>query len=184
LRALPLVLTLLRIPLAALVWVKPGCAPCTLTLMVIAGVSDVLDGALARWVRRREGREGERDAGAWLDPLCDKIFVVSALLSVFVSLRPPVWMVLLIAARELAQVPLVAFLRFRGVVRTFDFRAALIGKLATVLQFGAVAAILFRHPSQAPLAVAAGVLGLASSLYYFLRAARTSPGSPPLPPGD
>lgn len=141
--------------------------------MALAGISDVLDGALARRARRREGREHERDAGAWLDPLCDKIFVVSALLAVAAEFRPPLWTLPLVAAREIAQVPLLGYLRLRGVVRAFDFRAAVVGKLATVLQFAAVAAILFRHPSAPPLAVAAGIAGLASALYYFVRAAKT-----------
>jgi phosphatidylglycerophosphate synthase len=141
--------------------------------MALAGLTDVLDGALARRGRRKAGRERERDAGAWLDPLCDKIFVVSALLAVAVAFRPPLWLLPLVAARELAQVPLLGYLRLRGVVRAFDFRAAVVGKLGTVLQFAAVAAILFRHPSQVPLAVAAGAAGLASAVYYFVRAART-----------
>ena len=176
LRILAALLTLVRIPLAGLVWVRPDCAPCTLTLMAIAGISDVLDGAVARLARRREGREHERDAGAWLDPLCDKIFVVSVLLAVGTALRPPLWILPAVAAREIAQVPLLGYLRLRGVHRAFDFRAAVVGKLATVLQFAAVAAILFRHPSQAPLAVAAGAVGLASALYYFARAAKTPGG--------
>lgn len=140
-----------------------------LSLMALAGLTDVLDGWLARRLRRKEGREGERDAGAWLDPFCDKIFVLSALAAVASAVRPPLWILVLIAARELAQVPLLGLLRLRGVLRSYDFRAAFVGKLATVLQFAAVAALLLRHPSQTALAVAAGVVGLAAAVFYAVR---------------
>jgi phosphatidylglycerophosphate synthase len=172
--ALPTLLTLSRIPLAALVWLRPADPAWVLGLMLAAGITDVLDGWLARRLRRRQGREGERDIGAWLDPLTDKVFVVSALAAVGWALRPPLWIFPLIAARELAQIPLVLFLRSRRLVRRFDFRANVIGKLATVLQFAVVAALLLRHPARDALAVAAGAVGLAAAAYYGLRAVRTS----------
>jgi cardiolipin synthase len=142
--------------------------------MVLAGVTDVLDGWLARRLRRRQGREGERDIGAWLDPLTDKVFVVSTLAAVAWALRPPLWILPLVAARELAQVPLFFFLRLRGLERRYDFRASFVGKLATVLQFAVVAALLLRHPSRDALAAAAGAAGLAAAAYYGLRAVRTA----------
>lgn len=167
---LALVLTLVRIPLGAAVWLAPGSAAWVLGLMALAGLTDVLDGWFARRWKRRAGRPDLRDAGAWLDPLCDKVFLISALAAVAWAARPPFWTLPLIGARELLQIPLYAWLKRRGILRRFDFRAAAVGKLVTVLQFAAVGALLLRHPAALPLAGAAGVLGIAAALYYARRA--------------
>jgi cardiolipin synthase len=172
---LPLVLTLVRIPMAALVWLAPGSPAYVLSLMALAGVTDMLDGWLARRYKHHAGTPDLRDAGAWLDPLCDKVFIVSALAAVVWTARPPLWTLPLIASREILQVPMLGYLRMKGVLRRYDFRASAVGKLATVAQFAAVAAILLRHPSALPLAWAAGLVGVAAAVYYFRRAARLSP---------
>ncbi len=169
---IPLLLTLSRIPLAGLVWLAPGSPGYVLGLMGAAGLTDVLDGFLARRYKRRAGTPDLRDAGAWLDPLCDKVFIVSALAAVAWAARPPLWTLPLIAARELLQIPMFAWLKGRGILRRFDFRAAAVGKLVTVIQFAAVGAILLRHPAALPLAWAAGVVGIAAVAYYARRAAK------------
>jgi cardiolipin synthase (CMP-forming) len=171
----PLFLTVIRIPMAALVWLAPGSPAYVLSLMAVAGVTDMLDGWLARRYKHHAGTPDLRDAGAWLDPLCDKVFIVSALAAVVWAARPPLWTLPLIASREILQAPLLGYLRLKGVLRRYDFRASAVGKLATIAQFAAVAAILLRHPSALPLAWAAGVVGVAASVYYFARAARLSP---------
>jgi phosphatidylglycerophosphate synthase len=171
---LALALTLVRLPLAALLWVRPGDPAWTLTLMVLAGVSDVLDGRAARAHRARRGKTADaHDPGAWLDPACDKVFLASAAGAVVWAVQPPLWILPVLGAREILQIPLLAALRLRGSLRRFDFRAAPAGKLATALQFAAVVALLCRHPLALPLAVAAGVVGAASVAVYAARARRT-----------
>ena len=161
--------------MAALVWLDPGSPGYVLSLMALAGVTDMLDGWLARRYKHHAGTPDLRDAGAWLDPLCDKVFIVSALAAVVWTARPPLWTLPLIASREILQVPMLGYLRMKGVLRRYDFRASAVGKLATIAQFAAVAAILLRHPSALPLAWAAGLVGVAAAVYYFRRAARLSP---------
>lgn len=156
----PNALTLSRLVLAGLVWLAVSEPGVLLGLMITAAVTDVLDG----WLARRLGREG--GAGAWLDPLCDKVFVLSALAAVWVARRPPAWLLPVIGAREILQV--LAWAALRGRVR-FDFRAARIGKAATVLQFAAVGTILLGLPGVAPWSLAAGVAGTAAAVYYVLR---------------
>jgi cardiolipin synthase len=163
---LPLALTLSRIPMAALLWIAPGNPAWTLGLMLAAGASDGLDGFLAR----RLGAAGR--SGAWLDPLCDKVFVLSALAAIAWAVRPPAWALAALAARELLQVPMGFWFGARGVHRDFDFRASLLGKLATVVQFAALGTLLFRRPEALPLCLAAGLAGSAAVLQYALRAVR------------
>lgn len=171
---IPLFLTLIRIPMAGLLWLAPGDPAYVLSLMALAGATDMLDGFLARRFKHHAGTPDLRDAGAWLDPLCDKVFIVSALAAVVWAARPPLWTLPLIASRELLQVPMLGYLRLKGVLRRYDFRASIVGKLGTVAQFAAVAAILLRHPAALPLAWAAGAVGAAAAIYYFRRAYRLS----------
>lgn len=180
---LPNALTLSRIPLAGALWIDPGSKFVLLAITVAAAVTDILDGRIARAERRRAARRGECSnrvaaqggIGSWLDPLCDKTFLVSMLAAVYVTERPPLWMLVAIGAREIIVVPLAAAYRLWPAVRKrlhFDFRASSAGKLGTVTQFAAVGAILLASPTAPALALAAGVVGVVAALTYLRSAAR------------
>ena len=180
---LPNLLTLSRLPLAALVWVAPGEPRLVIPVMVAAAITDVLDGRFARAIRGYRERHGrpvgnlaEAGAiGAWLDPLCDKTFVLSVVAAVFVATSPPLWVVGLIGAREIVVVPLAVGYRAVPGLRQrmrFDFRAGPLGKLATVTQFVAVGALLLAPAWSRELAWAAGVSGALAALVYLRRALR------------
>jgi phosphatidylglycerophosphate synthase len=167
---LPNLLTLSRIPLAALVWLRPLDPVFVLGIMALAGITDILDGWIER--RRHPGRTVE-SAGAWLDPLCDKVFIVSVLIAVTVAHDLPLWIVPLIALREILQTMIVTA---RQVIPDLKhrlrprFRANVLGKLTTLAQFATIAAILLSKPGQVPLAVATALLGLVSTIVYVRRA--------------
>lgn len=178
--SLPNVLTLVRIPLAALLWIVPGNAVYLFSLGAIAAVTDMLDGRVARaWRARRLARgqatEGLGDAqavGAWLDPLCDKIFVMSAVGSVYVGWHPPVAVLALICARELILVPLMLLYEILGRHRQhqqLDFRAGPAGKLTTVAQFASIAAVMLMPSMIWPLAALACLAGLVTVVVYTRR---------------
>ncbi len=168
---LPNLLTLLRVPLAALIWVAPANALWLLGLMVVAAVSDWLDG----WFARRAGVPPE-GMGAWLDPLCDKLFILSVLVAVWVTQQPPAWMAVVASAREIVLFPLVVArftvprLRRGGI----PWRAMALGKAATVAQFALFAAVLSGwRVAWVPLALLSGVLGVGAGVQYSLRAWRS-----------
>jgi len=50
------------------------------------------------------------------------------------------------------------------------FRANVLGKATTVVQFITVGAILLKAPGQLPLAIASGLIGLVAVVVYVLRA--------------
>ena len=112
--------------------------------------------------------------GAWLDPLCDKTFVVSVLIATWVHTHPALWLIVAIGARELVLVPLAALYRFTGLRSRmrYDFRAGPLGKAATVAQFVAVLALLAHLPYRAALAGLSGVLGLVAAGHYVRRGLR------------
>jgi phosphatidylglycerophosphate synthase len=178
--SLPNVLTLARIPLAGMLWLAPGHALYFFTLGLVAGVTDMLDGRVARALRARRlargqssGGLGEAEAvGAWLDPLCDKIFVLSAVASVYVGWRPPLVVLVLICTRELVLVPLMLLYELLGKPRQqrpLDFRAGRAGKLTTVAQFASVAAVILAPSAMWPLAVTACLAGLVTAAVYIGR---------------
>lgn len=174
LSALPNLLSLVRIPLAAVPWFDPASLPLLFGTMVAAAVSDWLDG----WTARRLARGGPvSGTGAWLDPLCDKVFVASALALVVVSARPPAWALPVVLARELSQAPLVLWYRLRraqGRAPRFDFRAGPLGKLTTVVQFVAVGALALRVAWAHVPVVASGALGLLATVSYLRRGLRAT----------
>jgi cardiolipin synthase (CMP-forming) len=171
-------LTLSRLPLAGLFWLVVGNPGSALVVLVVGAATDVVDGPIARFVMRRRAARGEpapSRVGEWLDPLCDKTFVLSVLIAVWWTLDPPRWMVLAIATRELILAPIAAVYRFTPWMRgrlKYRFRAGPLGKATTVLQVGALTALLFGHPSATPLAIAAGVVGVLAATHYILRGVR------------
>ena len=179
----PNLLTLSRVPLAALVWFRHSDPVYIISLMVAAGTTDVLDGWLERRALRREGRSEDSApaAGKWLDPVCDKLFAFSVIAAVIVTRRPPVYLILLLVAREIVQTLVTLAWKLVPAVRARlrpEFQASLTGKAATVAQFFTIAAFLTAHPWQVPLAVITGVLGIAAIALYIRRswkAAATEP---------
>jgi CDP-diacylglycerol--glycerol-3-phosphate 3-phosphatidyltransferase/cardiolipin synthase len=137
-----------------------------LGVLALAGVTDVLDG----YVARRFGQA--TPTGAVVDGVMDKLFVCAVIGSLLLQRRldGPAAGVLVI--REVAEVPLVAWWAMcangRG-ARAEDPRANWVGKVATVCQFMAIAsALLRREPSMVWLALA-GIMGGASALGYWRR---------------
>lgn len=178
---LPNALTFVRLPLAALIWAAPGERAWLLGILAVAAATDVLDGRVARAIRARRmsrgedpGRLGEAHAlGSWLDPLCDKLFVLSVVGAVAYAFRPPLYQVALIAAREIILVPFALAYALvpsaRRLLRV-DFRAGVAGKATTVIQFAAVAAIVFLPGAAIVLCAAAAAAGLVASVLYLHRA--------------
>lgn len=172
---LPNLLTLSRIPMAGLVWLRPRDPLFVLGLMALAGLTDVLDGWLERKRRERAGEgDGEPESvGVWLDPLCDKVFILSVLAAVTVAHGLPLWIIPLIGLRELLQTLVVASTRMIPAVRRRlhpRFRANILGKITTVAQFVTMTAILLQKPGQVPLAIATAGLGLLAVAVYVRRA--------------
>lgn len=164
------VLTLSRIPIAVGFWWSYGDRRWSVALLALAALTDAFDGMVARWSRRRTGITAP-SVGEWLDPLADKVFVLVAIAAVQHHDPAPWPLVALIVARELVLVPLATVYRLavhgRGV---HAFQAAAIGKAATVAEVAALAALLLYRPALPPLAIIAGVLGVAAAGRYVIRA--------------
>ena len=94
----------------------------------IAGITDLLDGLIAR-------RAGQKTTlGAWLDPMADKLllvtmFVMLTLPGIGSENRLPLWFTVLVISRDVAIVLTVAVVNLAVGPRTF--RPSIYGKIAT-----------------------------------------------------
>ncbi|MCH8476051.1 MAG: CDP-diacylglycerol--glycerol-3-phosphate 3-phosphatidyltransferase [Opitutales bacterium] len=143
---LPNLLTLSRIPLlfiivALLFWEIKGVASVALVLFVIAGLTDWLDGALAR----KWGIVS--DFGKYMDALTDKILITGLMIAVVVRgevsgvLLVPWWflfLVLLVLSREF----LISGMRMVAAKKGIFLGAEKAGKQKTVTQIVAVGILL------------------------------------------
>jgi len=118
------VLTLSRIPFGIGFWFRHRSSDLGSGRMIVGGATDLVDGAVAR----RRGQAGRNGVGAWLDPVCDKFFVLSMVAALLISRRPAPWIVVAIAAREVVVVPLALAYRLvpacDGAFPTISARAA------------------------------------------------------------
>ncbi|WP_120993412.1 CDP-alcohol phosphatidyltransferase family protein [Stutzerimonas urumqiensis] len=135
-RHLPNLLTgvrlLLVVPIAWLV--IDGAYQPALGLFVIAGLSDALDGFLAR-------RFGWGSSlGAVLDPLADKALLIVIYLCLTVGGWIPAWLATLVLLRDVVIVLGAAC--YRLVTGSLEMRPSIFGKLSTLLQLALVAGVM------------------------------------------
>jgi cardiolipin synthase (CMP-forming) len=166
----PGLLSLSRVPLAAAFPFVLGHPLLALGVLVAAGVSDVLDG----WVARRFGLV--TPTGAALDPVTDKVFVTTVAVSLVAGGYLSILDVVLLSTREIGEVPLVAWLAVNRDARSRRAEhpmANIPGKLATALQFGVATAALFRMPHLEWVIYGTGAVGVLAAASYWVREMRT-----------
>lgn len=170
-------LTLARLPLAGLFWLVAPDRAAAVAVLAAAGLTDLLDGRVARYARRRRGGDHGDGIGGWLDPLCDKLFAVAVLVALAVRLDVPLGVLALIGARELVLAPLVAIYRVTSLRdrHPVALRADRTGKVATAAQFLALGAVVMDVHGAAIVAAAAALLGLGAVAHYLIAATRARP---------
>ena len=162
----PGLLSLSRVPLAAVFPFVLGRPLVALGVLAAAGFSDVLDG----WYARRFGQV--TPTGTALDPVTDKLFVTTVAVSLVCGGYFSVLDVVLLSAREIGELPLVVWLAFNLDARSrrADHPSAnLPGKLATALQFGTATAALFHMPHLAWLIDGTAAVGVLAAASYWIR---------------
>ena len=106
------------------------------TVVILAGISDGLDGYAAR----KLGAKGE--TGVILDPLADKAMLVTLFLALGFIKAIPLWLLALVIARDLIIVGGAVLLRtLRGLT---GFRPTMLGKFSTFFQIILVLLVLLQ----------------------------------------
>lgn len=170
-------LTLLRMLLipAFAILVIYGYMGIALLVFVTAGVTDALDGLIAR-------RSGQKTTlGAWLDPMADKLllatmFVVLTLPLPHLTNRLPLWLTVLVISRDVGIVATVAIVNLAVGRRTFT--PSVYGKITTAVYivtgvFTLLANWIGRHLMAVDLLIYGSLaMTLVSGLHYIAHATR------------
>jgi len=168
LHAAPNLLTVTRICLAPLLVsaILDNRFRLSFGLFVTAGLTDALDGMLARWLKQRTV------LGQYLDPVADKLLLSTLFLVLTHKQLIPVTITALVVGRDVG-ILLVCAILYAAVGRR-EFLPSPVGKANTVAQVTAVAVVLLHQISAANWVIvlrvvaldATMVLTVASGLHY------------------
>ncbi len=155
---IPAIVVLLHFP-------SEGCRIAAAVLFILGCLTDFLDGRIAR------KRNLVTDFGKFIDPVADKLLVLTTLIMLIHLGMMPAWIVIVILCRELA----VDGLRMVAVTKGQVIAAGKLGKWKTACQMVMISAMLILDLSVydswviAALAGIVVVLTLVSGVEYFVR---------------
>ena len=133
-----------------------------LVVFLVASVSDFIDGYVARHYNQVS------DFGKFMDPLADKMLVITAMLMLVEVGRMPAWVLALVITREFA----VSGLRLIAVEGGRVIAAAKSGKVKTACTMVCIIAMLYPYFSSAAFDTACSIIILVTTLYsgveYFV----------------
>ncbi len=166
---IPNSLTILRILLipviiGLLIYDEFGYALLTL---IIAALTDALDGTIARLANQRT------QFGAYLDPLADKLLLMSTFITFSFLDLVPVWSVIVVVSRD--AILLTGTLLAQMSNMTFDGSPSLLGKATTLFQLSYIILVLtlaargLDSTLLLPLLLTMSVLTVVSGLHYIYR---------------
>jgi cardiolipin synthase (CMP-forming) len=145
-------------------------------LFVIAGLSDAVDGFIAKHFDQRS------ELGALLDPIADKALIVGMTVTLGFAGFLPNWVVILVVFRDMLIVG--GFLLGLTLARPMQWQPLAISKLNTVLQIVLIGLVLGRaalgvndHGATGLLADAVGITTVVSGAFYLVRWMRVFAGN-------
>src|SRR6204780_5556576 len=175
----PNMLTLMRMCMAPFLVaaILEGHFLVSFILFIAAGLTDALDGLLARWLKQRSM------LGHYLDPVADKLLLSTLFLVLLYKGLMPGTVTVLVFGRDVG-ILLVSAILYAAIGRR-EFYPSIFGKANTLAQISAVAAVLLHQLTPAHwVAVARTValsatigLTIASGLHYAWSVSRRS-GTP------
>src|SRR6202161_2542371 len=182
LRSAPNMLTLMRMCMAPFLVaaILEGHVLLSFILFVVAGLTDALDGLLARALKQRSV------LGHYLDPVADKLLLSTLFLVLFYKGLLPGTVTVLVFGRDVG-ILLVSAILYAAVGRR-EFYPSIFGKANTLAQISAVAAVLLHQllPAAHWVAVTRYIalggniaLNIASGLHYAWSVSRRSGATAP-----
>ncbi len=148
-------LRLCGVPLLLWLILGPQADVLAVVVLALSGITDWLDG----WIARRWHQRSR--LGQVLDPLADRLYILATILGLALRDLIPWWLVLALVARDLLMAALVPLLRTRGYT---TLPVHFLGKAATFCLLYAFPLILLGAAPE-PWAVVARVLGWAFALW-------------------
>jgi cardiolipin synthase (CMP-forming) len=129
---IPNFLSLLRIilvPVFVIFLIQSEYNKALLTFMV-AGLTDALDGTLARLLK------SQTTLGAYLDPIADKLLLITSFVTLSILGLIPGWLAVIVISRDFIILLGIAILTIMSV--TYDIRPAIVSKITTALQVATI----------------------------------------------
>ena len=125
---LPNLLTLGRILITPFIVysILNGFAIQALVLMVTAGLTDMLDGAIAKRFHM------QTVVGAYMDPIADKLMLVGSIISLFIIGQVPMFLFLAVLFRDVIIV--VGAMAYELVTHRLEMQPTYLSKVTTVVQ--------------------------------------------------
>ena len=166
---IPNLITLFRIILTPLfiIFLIQGNYRKALVVFILAGVSDLADGLIARtWHQKSR-------LGSYLDPLADKLLMAASFVTLSIYQQIPSWLTVVVLSRDVILAVGVVIFRLADI--PLVVRPSLAGKWTTTFQLVTVGFVLLNkiwpfHPLVLPvLFYVTGALTTISGLQYFYR---------------
>ncbi|MFH0771288.1 MAG: CDP-alcohol phosphatidyltransferase family protein [Candidatus Omnitrophota bacterium] len=146
-----------------------------LIIFGIAGLSDALDGLFARLLKQKTL------LGTILDPVADKLLLITAFISLSaannipVSLRLPLWVPIVVVSRDIIIVigAVIIFI----ITGDIKISPSPIGKITTFFQMVTIIGVLLLYPHSNYLWSLAVIFTVLSGIHYVIRGARLLNGA-------
>lgn len=173
---LPNLITILRIFLIPvfIILLLYGHHPWALAVFALAGMTDSLDGLIARISNQRT------ELGTYLDPMADKLLLTAAFVALSFLSTIPAWSAIVVVSRDL--ILILGTLILHMTQTDLDITPSWLGKSTTVLQLIYILVVLFLMVFQRetvilfPLLILTILLTIISGLHYIYRGIRSLNG--------
>jgi cardiolipin synthase len=103
-----------------------GYCRLALLVFVIACLTDAFDGMIARLT------DTKTELGAFLDPMADKLLIVSSFVTLAILTKIPVWLVIIVVSRDIILTLGSMVIYFTG--HSLTIKPSILGKSTTFLQ--------------------------------------------------
>ena len=97
-----------------------------LIVFIVAGLTDALDGTLARLLKC------QTTLGAYLDPIADKLLLVTSFVTLAIFGLIPGWLAVIVISRDCIILLGIAILTLMSI--TYEIKPAIVSKITTALQ--------------------------------------------------
>lgn len=135
--------------------------------LLFAALTDALDGSIARMANQKT------EFGAYLDPLADKLLLMTLFISFSLLDMVPAWSVIVVVSRD--AILLTGTLLARLTDTIIDASPSVLGKATTLFQLSYIILVLAFYSRQldpvqlTPLLYTMSILTIASGLHYIIR---------------
>ena len=162
-------ITILRFVLVpgVVYWLMTGRMELAFGGFVVAGISDGVDGFVARHFNQRS------KLGAYLDPMADKLLLVSVFVVLGIMGELPLWLVIAAVSRD--GLIVIAVLLSTIMAHPVEMKPLLVSKANTAVQIVLAAAVLAElafavefGPARPALIIISGLLTMASAAAYLV----------------